>query len=52
MVGTTEVATNGNFRGNYRGIPWDAKVGSRDFATDRAVAHAVDKTVAFTVEVS
>ena len=49
---TTEVRRNGNFRGNCRGIPWVAMVGTTEFATDSAAARAVDTTVAFTVEVS
>ena len=40
----------GNYRGNCRGLPWVAMVGTTEFTTDRTAARAVATTVAFAVE--
>ena len=41
----------GNCRGNDRGLPSVAMIGTTDFATDRTVARAMVTTVVVTVEV-
>ena len=40
-----------NCRGDCRGLPWVAMVGSTDVATDRTAARAVATTMVFAVEV-
>ena len=40
----------GNRRGNCRGLPWIAMVGTTEFATNRTAACAVATTVVFGVK--
>ena len=42
----------GNYRGNCRGLPWVAMVGTTEFATERTAARAVEApwAVALAVE--
>ena len=40
----------GNYRGNCRGLPWVAMVGTTEFATDRTAARVVATTVVFAVD--